>query len=360
MFGQRLRLARKKAGMTLQGLAAEVSPPVSAQAISKYEAGKMMPSSSVLVGLGKVLNVSLDFLMGAQVAELQGVEFRKHSGTSAQDRARAEAIVTEMVEDYLAIEDILDLDPAPDAFRDVRTDVIASLDEAEGKAAALRVAWNLGNDPIPSMTRLLEERGIKVIEADLPERFDGLACSVRRADGRPDVDVIVVSSRTNVERKRFNLAHELAHRVIRSVSDPNLRLEAAMNRFAAAFLVPADHLREEVGGPRHAVIWHELVRLKQFYGISAAAMLIRFRDAVGLPDSVVQYAFRTYARGWRTGEPEPIRDGEGFAAFEKPVRFENLVYRALAEELISPARASQLLKRPLTFIEEQIRGPRPS
>lgn len=360
MFGQRLRLARKKAGMTLHALAAEVSPPVSAQAISKYESGKMMPSSSVLVGLGRALDVSLDFLMGAQVAELRGVEFRKHSGTSARDRARAEAIVTEMVEDYLAIEDILDLDPAPDPFCEVRTDAVASLGEAEEKAVALRAAWNLGNDPIPSMTRLLEEKGIKVVEADLPERFDGLACSVRRADGRPDVDVIVVSSRTNVERKRFNLAHELAHRVIRSVSDPDLRLEAAMNRFAASFLVPADHLRDEVGGRRQAVVWHELVRLKQLYGISAAAMLIRLRDAAGLPDAVVQYAFRTYARGWRTAEPEPIADGEGFGAFEKPLRFESLVYRALAEQLISPARASQLLKRPLAFVEAQIRGPQPS
>jgi len=35
-----------------------------------------------------------------------------------------------------------------------------------------------------------------------------------------------------------------------------------------------------------------------------------------------------------------------------------LVYRALAEELISPVRAAQLLKRPVSFIEQQIRGPR--
>ncbi|TIS97731.1 MAG: helix-turn-helix transcriptional regulator, partial [Mesorhizobium sp.] len=85
MFGQRLRLARKKAGLSMQALADRVSPKVSAQAISKYEADKMMPSSAVLVGLGKALGVSLDFLMGGQVEALRGIEFRKHSGTSAQD-----------------------------------------------------------------------------------------------------------------------------------------------------------------------------------------------------------------------------------------------------------------------------------
>jgi len=63
MFGQRLKLARKKAGLSLQGLSERTAPSVSAQAISKYEAGRMMPSSAVLVGLGKALGVSLDVLM---------------------------------------------------------------------------------------------------------------------------------------------------------------------------------------------------------------------------------------------------------------------------------------------------------
>ena len=90
MLGQRLRLARKKAGFSMRELAERLSPPITAQAISKYEAGRMMPSSAVLIGLGRALDVSLDFLTGSQVEALTGVEFRKHSGTSAKDRARAE------------------------------------------------------------------------------------------------------------------------------------------------------------------------------------------------------------------------------------------------------------------------------
>ena len=76
MFGQRLRLARKRAGLSMQALAERVTPNVSAQAISKYEADKMMPSSSVLVGLGKALGVSLDVLLGGQVEALESVEWR--------------------------------------------------------------------------------------------------------------------------------------------------------------------------------------------------------------------------------------------------------------------------------------------
>ncbi len=356
MFGQRLRLARKKAGLSMQGLADRAAPKVTAQAIGKYEAGKMMPSSAVLVGLGKALGVSLDFLMAGQIETLSNIEFRKHSGTSAQDRALAEALVTEKLEDYLTVEDILSLDRPPDSFGRLRCNRIENFEAIDRKARELRRRWELGIDPIPSMTGLLEDKGIKVIEADLPQRFDGLACDVRRGGGRPCTEAVMISSRTTIERKRFNLAHELAHRVIRETGNPDIKIEKAMDRFAGAFLAPAEHLREEVGGRRRRMTYHELMRLKRFYGVSATAMLIRLGQIGLLPQATVDYAFRSYARAWRKNEPEPIADNEGFGAFERPQRFERLVWRALGEELISPVRAAQLLKLPLNVIEREIRG----
>ena len=150
MFGQRLRLARKRAGLSMQALAERVTPNVSAQAISKYEADKMMPSSSVLVGLGKALGVSLDFLLGGQVEALESVEWRKNSTASAQDRAMAESIVIEKLEDYLAIEDILDMHPAEDPFAALRVDMVADEEAIDAKARDVRREWQLGIDPIPS------------------------------------------------------------------------------------------------------------------------------------------------------------------------------------------------------------------
>ena len=358
MFGQRLRLARKKAGLSMRALADQVSPKVSAQAISKYESGKMMPSSAVLVGLGKTLGVSLDFLMGGQVEALRGIEFRKHSGTSARDRAKAEAIVTEALEAYLTIEDILELSPPDDPIGDLVTECVESFAQIDEVAAELRRRWLLGLDPIPSMAGLLEDKGILVVEADLPERFDGLTCNVLCAGERPATSVVVVSRRTGIERKRFNLAHELGHWVIRSTSNPEIRLEKAVDRFAGAFLVPAQHLVEEAGAHRNGMTYHELMHLKRLYGVSAAAMLMRLGQVGILPRSAVEYAFRSYARAWRREEPEPIRDDEGFGAFERPQRFESLVWRALGEQLISPVRAAQLLRRPLASVELEIRGPR--
>ena len=356
MFAQRLRLARKRAGLSMRSLAEQMTPKVSAQAISKYEAGKMLPSSAVLVALGKALDVSLDFLMSVQVETLDGLEFRKHSKTSVRDRARAEAILIDNLERYLAIEDILDMPATIDWFEGSRYQSIAAEAEIDARADALRDAWHLGMDPIPSLCELLEEKGIKVVEDDLPERINGLACRVLRG-GAPIADAVVVSSRINVERKRFTLAHELAHRIIRSTGNPAINLETAINRFAGAFLIPGERLIEEAGPRRHRVTYYEIIRLKHTYGVSAAAMLMRLGQVGVLSPSTVQHAFATFARSWRKTEPEPIRPHHGFAAFERPRRFKRLVLRAVGEELISPVRAAALLNQSLDSVELQISGP---
>lgn len=357
MFGQRLRLARLRAGLSMRSLARRMTPRVTAQAISKYEAGKMLPSSSILVALGKALDVSLDFLMSGQVETLDSLEFRKHSRASASDRARAEAILIDNLERYLAIEHILDTPTTVTWVENQRHDRVASEARIDTTADALREAWSLGMDPIPSLCELLEGQGIKVIEDDLPESVNGLACRVLRG-GKSVAEAVVVSSRINVERKRFTLAHELAHRIIRSTGNPAISLEAAMNRFAGAFLIPGQRLREEVGTSRNRITYYEIIRLKHTYGVSAATVLIRLQQVGILSQAAVQRAFKTFARNWRKTEPEPIHPGHGFAAFEKPRRFKRLVSRAVGEELISPVRAAALLKQSLDAVEEKITGPR--
>ena len=110
MFGDRLKLARKKAGYSLRGLSNALDDHVTAQAIGKYERGEMMPSSDVLIRLTKTLGVSLEYLLSEEVEELEAVEFRKLSGTSVGERARVSAEVIDCLQRYLTIEEILGLD----------------------------------------------------------------------------------------------------------------------------------------------------------------------------------------------------------------------------------------------------------
>ncbi len=340
----------------MRELADVMTPRVTAQAISKYEADRMLPSSAVLVGLGKTLDVSLDFLMSGQFEALDGVEFRKHSSASARDRAKAEAILIDSLERYLAIEHILDIPSDAGWIEGCRYDSVASETQIDERADELRNAWGLGMDPIPSLCELLEDKNIKVVAADLPESINGLSCHVRRG-GKTVAEAVMVSSRINVERKRFTLAHELAHRIIRSTGNPAINVEAAINRFAGAFLVPGQRLRDEVGHDRHRITYYEIIRLKHMYGVSAAAVLVRLGQVGALPSAAIERAFATFAHSWRKSEPDPIGEDHGFAAFEKPHRFKCLVSHAVGEELISPVRAAALLNQSLDSVEQQISGP---
>jgi Zn-dependent peptidase ImmA (M78 family)/transcriptional regulator with XRE-family HTH domain len=354
MLSERLRLARRKSGFSLRQLANELDGLVSAQAIGKYERGEMTPSSRVLIALARALGVSIDFLVASSHARLGEIEFRKHSGTAARERAQVETAVLEHVERYLLIEEILGLDSAAwlPPFPPV---TVGDLAEAESAAIRVRKDWTLGEDPIPNMTELLEEKGMKVMLLRLPERVSGLTCDVTRPGAGP-VPVVVVNANHPLERRRLTLAHELGHRVMNAAGD--LDLEKASNRFAGAFLMPERHVAREVGSHRKGFGVPELVQTKRLYRVSAAALIVRFRDLGIIGQERLAYIFQTIGRGWRREEPEPIEPQQRRGQIEAPQRFQRLCYRALAEGVISESKAAELLQMSVAAIDSAMAGRR--
>ena len=355
MFGERLKLARKKAGLSLRGLSTAMEGEVTAQAIGKYERGEMMPSSGVLHRLTKVLSVSLEFLISDQVVALEAVEFRKLSGTSVKDKARVEAAVIDHLQRYIAVEEILGLGTAEVRVPESKNRFVGIEDDAEVLANDIRRVWELGIDPIPNMTSLLEDKGIKVLLMSLPGQVSGLTALVKGSDCKDKGAVIVVNRDVSLERRRLTLAHELAHRLMDAA--PGIDQEKASNVFAGAFLAPRDHLVREIGKHRKALGYAELVQLKRMYRMSAAALLVRLKQIGVIDQSTLAYAFQTYARAWRKSEPDPLEASEEKGQHEVPKRFERLCYWALAEELISPGKASELLRQPLSTIQQGMKGP---
>lgn len=352
MIGDRILLARKKAGHSLRSLSQAMSGRVSAQAIGKYEKNKMVPSSDVLIALCKVLDVSMDFLFSHQVAELSNVDFRKKSTSSAKDRAYVEAMVIEHLERYLEIEDILQLNSSTFGFPKDAPFFLNTKEEAEEMAVSVRNEWALGDDPIPDMTELLEERGIKVLILDLPDDFSGLTCLVKKEGANIDIPVIVISQNVTLERRRFTLAHELAHRLIDEGSPCDH--EKASDMFAGAFLMPATHVRSQIGMERQSIGYAEILVIKHLYRVSAAAVLVRLKQLKILSASMVNHAFRTFAAPWRQSEPNPL---EASGPQEQAMRFDRLCYRALSERLISVSKGAELLRVSLPKLENMMKGP---
>lgn len=339
MIGRKLKVARTAAGLSLRALSDAIENRVSAQAIGNYERDEDMPRSGVLLALSEALNVKVDYLLSADDVMLEGVDFRKKALTSKREEAQLEARAIHLLERYLALEDLLDLRSvdweqprsAPHPVNDAR--------DAEDAARSVRDEWGLGNDPIPKLAELLEERGIKVLSVDLDD-IDGLAAKVRRGD-RDAARVIVIKKNAWGERKRFNLAHELGHMVL--ACNPRVNEEKAAHRFAGAFLMPADVLRSEVGQHRSSISIGELVALKERFGVSIQALAYRCKELGIINQKLFAELFDIFeARGWRSAPYQEPANMDPIC--EEPRRFERLCYRALAEGVIGEARAAELLE----------------
>ena len=81
-FGQRLRAARKMAGLSMEDLAAKIGGIVSKQAIGKYETGQMMPSPEVLEKLVEVLKVATWGASPLRPTEIDVVESKRLASPS--------------------------------------------------------------------------------------------------------------------------------------------------------------------------------------------------------------------------------------------------------------------------------------
>ena len=351
MKGQRLKLARAAAGLSLRALEAKIRNRVTAQAIGKYERNESMPSSGVLIALADALGVSVDYLVGDQYMALEAVEFRKKKITSRREESQVEAQVLHLLERYLLVEELLNLHSVewhcpPEA----PYPVVWNVSEADRAARSLRDHWSLGIDPIQNVVELLEDQGVKVLAFDLTH-IDGLTARVHRT-GKDAVPVIVVNRQDWGERQRFTLAHELGHLVMEVAA--RVDEEKAAHRFAGAFLMPADALWAEVGKHRTSIGWGELFELKQLFGTSVQAITYRCKDLGIFSDTLFRRLFNDFNRlGWRT---PPYQEPDARIG-EKPKRFERLTFRALAEGAISEAKAAELLDTSVHELNRRMEEP---
>lgn len=337
MIGQRIKQARTAAVLSLRELAEKAG--ISAMAISKYETGKSTPSSVVLLSLSKALGVPVEYFLRTERVELEEVEYRKHTKLPKKLLRQIEGDVIEQIERYLELEHVFPTLPIK-SFKlpDGLPARINEYAEIERVADIVRQAWDLGSNPIPELTDTLEENGIKVFQTNLfhGNRFDGLAATVN------NTPIIVVGAKWPGDRQRFTLAHEFGHLLLKGRLSDALDEEKASNRFAGAFLVAKSVVLNELGQRRRWLEPQELCVLKKVYGLSMAGWVHRANDLGILADAHYQAMMRLFrARGWHKKE-----SCEDYPR-EKTQLFTQLVFRALAEELVSESKAADLLRVPL-------------
>lgn len=359
-LGPRLHLARRKAGLSLRALADATDGVISHASIRQVENGERWPEPIILEALCLALGVSPRSLLAPLDIALGEIEFRKVARTTAADRQAVREEILELLERYLEIEDILEMDEQWSA--PALSVASSNQDESypEDMARALREEWKLGIEPIHDFTKMLEEKGLKVLLPRASVTISGLTCEVHRL-GRPSVFVAVANREHSLERRRFTLAHELGHRVLDFEGLNGKMAESVCNQFAGAFLVPKETLERELGEHQRTPTYRELMMTKRFFRVSAAMLVLRLKQ-VGIMDVAARDRFfKTIGKNWRTDEPEPLEEKPSGGRANpltnlEPPRFERLVYRALGMDYISAGKAAELLHVGIREVKRNIDG----
>jgi Zn-dependent peptidase ImmA (M78 family)/transcriptional regulator with XRE-family HTH domain len=327
-FASRLIAARKMAGLSLQSLANKLGNVITKQSLHKYEQGKMKPDSDIIISLANTLRVPVDFFFSNPRLEitLTNVDYRKFSSRLTKtDEVSIEEKVKDTLERYFELESIVNLGEVSEYFN--YDTEIANIDDAEKAAKKLRKQWNLGYDPIPDVVEMLEDKGYKVVEIEASEKFDGMKAET---NGKK-VIVLNKSQKNDVVRKRLTALHELAHHSLKFSKDMDGKAEEKLcHSFAAAVLYPEEMVRRDLHQDRFNFYQNELILIKERWGISFTAIFKRAHKLGIIND----YVYKSLNVGYRSKMLHNNEPGR-FLSKESPIRFERLIYFALAKELIS-------------------------
>jgi len=345
IFAKRFKSARLLNAFSLQDLADALENKVTRQALHRYEKGEVIPDSEMIGFLSNVLKVRPDYFFRETDVEIGEVNYRKLKRMPAKEEARIVEQTREYLSRYLELEEILGLqnkflNPLQE-YEEVTT-----YEQVNNAAKLLRKKWELGNDPISNVIGLLEDHFIKVVKIDADITFDGLQTWVNDS-----IPVIAYNTRRleKNDRIRFTLLHELAHLLLTFGDISEKQIETLCHQFAGSMLLPDTALKAALGEHRNKLLMPELGNIKKQYGISIQAVVMRAKACNIINDHYTrQFFFMMNQMNWKVDEPIQ------YEGKEESNRFDQLIYRALAEEQISMSKAASLKNQKLAEFRDEI------
>ena len=361
VFAIRLQNARKVSGMSQAELASKMSElqsvcpmmykGVSSTAIEKYENGVMVPDNDIImVTIAKALNTNVANLRRPFRVTIGEFDFRKKSKLGKKAVERIKIMARQRIEKYVEVERLLNEEIGCKV--DFSHLVVRNRNDARAIAYKLRQEWNMGIGPISNAINLLENHGVKVIEVEEdPELFDGTSSMV---DGIPVVvlnanvgDTSNPKHHNTYERRNLTLFHELGHQLMNIADDiEDKEKEKICNAFASEFLIPSDMFIKIFGPKRTGISFFELKDVQREYGISARALMYKASELGVITTSRFKYFNISLNKdpNLRYAIDETVMPPQHSS------RFERLVYRALASEVISISKAAELLDKSVSEV----------
>ncbi|MGH2738911.1 MAG: helix-turn-helix domain-containing protein [Actinomycetota bacterium] len=327
--GDRLRLARELRGYTQAYVGRQAG--ISGAAVSQFEQGHARPTTDTLPHLARALGFPIRFF-AKDLVETEGGSpafFRSLRATSATARRQARAFAELVRQFTLALEKRVDLPDHEIPELTIRT--AEDRQRVEATAGKVREQWNIREfDPVENMVASLERHGAITVRVTFDiEGMDAFSVPYR---DRPVV--ILVADKSKKDRSRFDAAHELGHLVMhRSADATTKQMEKQAHQFAAAFLMPAEAIYDELPS---IADWELLLVLKKKWATSMGSLLYRARTLGKMKEEVYVRATRAMSsRGWRVHEPGDLGAPESPAVLRRAfdlVREEGLSTEDLALE----------------------------
>ena len=361
VFAIRLQNARKVSGMSQAELASKMSElqsvcpamykGVSSTAIETYENGVMVPDNDIImVTIAKALNTNVANLRRPFRVTIGEFDFRKKSKLGKKAVERIKIMARQRIEKYVEVERLLNEEIGCKV--DFCHLVVRNRNDARAIAYKLRQEWNMGIGPISNAINLLENHGVKVIEVEEdPELFDGTSSMV---DGIPVVvlnanvgDTSNPKHHNTYERRNLTLFHELGHQLMNIAEDiEDKEKEKICNAFASEFLIPSEMFIKIFGPKRTGISFFELKDVQREYGISARALMYKASELGVITPSRYKYFNISLNKdpNLRYAIDETVMPPQHSS------RFERLVYRALASEVISISKAAELLDKSVSDV----------
>ena len=228
---------------------------------------------------------------------------------------KARAQVRKRILEYRELEERAGVPVRPSLPLDYPAEI--GTEDADALARAVRRAAGIADAVLFDMISLLENKGLRVVAADLPDGTDAFSLWDAEAG---NVWLMIRKGSTD-ERQQFRASCALAD-VLRFVAGGAREpvKDTPWNRrfartFAAAFLMPEGAVRElcyRLGLEEDSWTWELLLREKRRFAVSAEAFSYRL-EALGLLKPSLRQDFVKRARAWfdeRGTEPEPTHRKE--------------------------------------------------
>ncbi|XWJ89326.1 helix-turn-helix domain-containing protein [Phytobacter ursingii] len=304
-------LAARRLSQTQLAAMVGVSPAT----VSKWRSAQQAPESEALERLASVVNVAPEWFTRRLPEKMSRPLFRSNASAHAAARAMLEARLEWANEVVIKLEEYVDL---PELCLPIRQytniDEISNAD-IEDAALECRKLWGLGKNEIPDLALAAESNGVILIREETGiAQIEGLSAWSKEL---MHPFILLSSDKGNAFRSRFDLAHEIGHLILHKhvgneLDSERYKLkESQAHSFAGALLLPAEPLADEIRLP---VTLDSLLLLKQRYGISVAAIIMRLHALHLISDDEKLNLFKRRSARWGA-KSEP---GDDYRQPEQP------------------------------------------